>query len=449
MKRINILVILFSIFLTANLFSYTVISNISPYSHITVTNGEIYSINYFTDDSVFSNVTTLLYYNTNTSLSGATLICSNYTLIGSNYYNWDTTSVPQGTYYIIGQTFGSTNSPISFSFNTITISNSSGTTDNPPTLSNISPLFSNQTVYSGSSYQIQFYIDDDNATNMDVTFFYGPITNGGTYITNHFYPTGSTNFYSWDTTGVTEGSYYIVITTSDGVNSYITNHSAFKVVIVNTNTNTTTTTTNTNNTTVDTTPPAIPNGLKITTRDKELFLHWNNNIEPDLKGYYIYRKEKKETEYKLINFVQKSNFYIDANLQNGTYYSYKLRAVDTNDNISDFSAGAGAMPVKIENKNDINLIFSDNKITPGDDEDIKISIASTNSAYSGKATIYIYDVSMRLIKKIEISNLSPEEASVLEWDLKDTNNIKIPTGVYFIWIVGNNWKKVKPIYVIR
>jgi len=80
----------------------------------------------------------------------------------------------------------------------------------------------------------------------------------------------------------------------------------------------------------DNTPPAAPTGLTANGGDGQVALDWNNNSEPDLAGYDVYRSSTSAIAgFAKINgsLVLVSN-YTDSGVVNSTQYWYKVRAID-------------------------------------------------------------------------------------------------------------------------
>lgn len=74
-------------------------------------------------------------------------------------------------------------------------------------------------------------------------------------------------------------------------------------------------------------PPAVPAGVRIVyASDGEIIIEWFANVEPDLKGYNVYRKINK-SEYIFLDFTIR-NYYIDDSLNYLDEYSYQISAVD-------------------------------------------------------------------------------------------------------------------------
>ena len=74
-------------------------------------------------------------------------------------------------------------------------------------------------------------------------------------------------------------------------------------------------------------------------------LDWDDNNEPDLDGYNIYRSATSGSGYIKLNtaLVTDSN-YTDITAVNGMPYFYVVTAVDTNSNESGYSDEATATP---------------------------------------------------------------------------------------------------------
>ncbi|MCI0543783.1 MAG: hypothetical protein L0Z49_04960, partial [Actinobacteria bacterium] len=82
--------------------------------------------------------------------------------------------------------------------------------------------------------------------------------------------------------------------------------------------------------TPDVTPPATPTNLVPTAGDAQVSLNWDDNTEPDLAGYYVYRQEKiagiYQTELRIASPT--SSAYVDATAENGKTYRYRVSAFD-------------------------------------------------------------------------------------------------------------------------
>jgi fibronectin type 3 domain-containing protein len=76
-------------------------------------------------------------------------------------------------------------------------------------------------------------------------------------------------------------------------------------------------------------PPGSPVGLVAIPLKGGIELNWRRNQEPDLLGYYVYRRKPGEKEFKRLNKgpLEKET-YIDIDAELGQDYEYAVTAVD-------------------------------------------------------------------------------------------------------------------------
>jgi hypothetical protein len=92
-----------------------------------------------------------------------------------------------------------------------------------------------------------------------------------------------------------------------------------------------------------TTPPAAPTGLTAIAGNTQMFLDWNNNTEPDLAGYNVYRSTTSGGPYTKVASTTVNN-YTDTGLTNGITYYYVVTAFDSSTNESTYSNEASGTP---------------------------------------------------------------------------------------------------------
>ena len=92
-------------------------------------------------------------------------------------------------------------------------------------------------------------------------------------------------------------------------------------------------------------PPAAPTGLVATAGDLQISLNWDDNTEPDLAGYNVYRSTATGGQYTKVNgaLVTVSD-YSDTGLISGVTYYYVVRAENTSTQESGNSNEASATP---------------------------------------------------------------------------------------------------------
>jgi GH35 family endo-1,4-beta-xylanase len=92
-------------------------------------------------------------------------------------------------------------------------------------------------------------------------------------------------------------------------------------------------------------PPAAPTGLAATAGNQTISLDWNDNTEPDLAGYNVYRSMTSGSGYSKLNVsLVSTSDYIDNTVTNGIPYYYVVTAVDSNDHESGYSSEDTATP---------------------------------------------------------------------------------------------------------
>jgi hypothetical protein len=95
----------------------------------------------------------------------------------------------------------------------------------------------------------------------------------------------------------------------------------------------------------DTEPPVAPTGLSATGGEQTVSLNWNDNTEPDLRGYNVYRSTISGGPYSKVNVSYLTSSNYNDNSVNGyvTYY-YVVTAIDTSNNESNDSSQVFATP---------------------------------------------------------------------------------------------------------
>ncbi|HVN78954.1 MAG TPA: hypothetical protein VMW38_08150 [Terriglobia bacterium] len=92
-------------------------------------------------------------------------------------------------------------------------------------------------------------------------------------------------------------------------------------------------------------PPKSPLEITGFSNGEYVSLVWVPNSEPDLAGYDIYRSPDGKTYEKLTDQLEGASSFIDRKVEIGKLYYYRVRAVDTHKNQSEFSE---AISVRVE-----------------------------------------------------------------------------------------------------
>ena len=79
----------------------------------------------------------------------------------------------------------------------------------------------------------------------------------------------------------------------------------------------------------DLVPPSPPLGLVAIPLKNGMELNWRRNRDPDLMGYYVYRRKLGEKEFKRLNSSpQEKEAYLDTDVELEQDYEYAVTAVD-------------------------------------------------------------------------------------------------------------------------
>jgi predicted small lipoprotein YifL/fibronectin type 3 domain-containing protein len=98
-----------------------------------------------------------------------------------------------------------------------------------------------------------------------------------------------------------------------------------------------------------TTPPTPPRGLVAAFQEDGVALRWDENPEPDVAGYDVYRRAEGEESFRKINPAPiKEPYFLDRTAGPQKTYTYRLKAVDSSlsPTESDFSQDAEVFPTK-------------------------------------------------------------------------------------------------------
>jgi predicted small lipoprotein YifL len=98
-------------------------------------------------------------------------------------------------------------------------------------------------------------------------------------------------------------------------------------------------------------PPSPPRGLVAVFQEGGVALRWDENPEPDVAGYDVYRRAAEEETFRKINpALVKMTYYLDTTADPQKSYTYRLRAVDSPfpHRESEFSPDAEVSPLPVK-----------------------------------------------------------------------------------------------------
>jgi hypothetical protein len=195
----------------------------------------------------------------------------------------------------------------------------------------------------------------------------------------------------------------------------------------------------------DNTPPTIPTGLQAEV-DNNILITWSENSENDI-SYYVLDKSADEDfitdQYSSISTSETS--YIDTAFEDGQTLYYRLSAVDSTGNVSDYSEVISIEAVVgIENSTiPKTFILNHNYPNPFN--------PSTTIRYGlpedSIVSMVIYDVRGQVVKMLDSEHQSAGWYDIV-WNGETTDGKTISTGIYFARLVaGDNSQVIKMLYL--
>lgn len=382
-----------------------------------IADGANFTVQYDLSD-IDDTVTADFYYDTdNTGVDGTAISgCANQAEGTNQTCTWDTTGVSPGTYYVYGITSDGSNPQVEvYSSGVVTI-------NDPPTINVDEPDGTNDEIAEGANFTVQYDLDDTDDTVI-ANFYYDTNNTGldGTAIAGCANQAeGTDQTCTWDTTGVSPGTYYVYGTVSDGVNSQQSAYSSGVVTIND--------------------PPTI-------TVD-----------EPDGTGDEIAEGADFTVQYDLADTddVVTTDFYYDTNnsgldgtaiagcaseaegtdqtctwdttgVAPGTYYVYGIVNDGVNAQVSDYSSGV----VTINARPTITVDEPDgvgDTVTEGDNYTVQYDLADTDDTVTAN---FYYDDNNDGLDGTAISGCSSQAEGTDQTCTWDTTGVT--PGTYYVY----------------
>jgi len=175
-------------------------------------------------------------------------------------------------------------------------------------------------------------------------------------------------------------------------------------------------------------PPAAPTGLVAIPGIKGIILEWTPNTEADLDYYIVYRGTSPSPTSEYARTA--ATMFVDNNVDYGTTYYYRLKAVDRVGNESNFSAEVSASPVQVDSPDIAPDAITAEKILDGAVTDTKLA--------SGAVTLTKFASGIR---PVQIVNSLP---SLPDPDYPQGAVVFLTTENKLYRSTGNEWTAAVP-----
>ena len=380
----------------------------------------------WTDEDSDDSATIALYYDSNSSGQDGTLIVGSLSEDDeTDLYNWNTTSIADGQYYVYAVIDDQMNDPVvDYSNGPVTISHNQS-----PNIQIVEPNGIDD--QADDSFQIR-WTDEDPDNDAAISLYYDINNSGqdGTLITGGLSENDAIDAYTWNTTSLAEGSYYVYAIISDGVNSPVTDYSDGPVTVYHNES------------------PIIqvlePNGVD-DTADHDFTITWTDN-DPDNNATIdlYYDANNSGEDGTLIIAGLSEDDETDAyewdtlSLANGTYYVYAVINDHQRDRAVDYSDG----PVTVyHNQSPIIQVLEPNGVDDTADHDF--TITWTDNDPDNNATIDLYYDANNSGEDgtLIIAGLSEDD----ETDLYEWNTLGLANGTYYVYAVINDHQRDRAV----
>ena len=173
-------------------------------------------------------------------------------------------------------------------------------------------------------------------------------------------------------------------------------------------------------------PPSAPSGLGATPGNNQVSLSWTANTESDLSYYIIYRSTTADftpaSGDSITRVDRLETSYADIGLSAGTYYYYKIKAVDTCGNKSGESNQAFATIPQPGTAVQVSVGSASG--SPGSTVTIPVSVDGAKGIAGGDLTLS-YSTSVLTAKSVTAENLLVSAGITLIPNLNTPGQVKV------------------------
>jgi hypothetical protein len=100
----------------------------------------------------------------------------------------------------------------------------------------------------------------------------------------------------------------------------------------------------------------MPVGLVQRVGDRSVILHWDPIVDSGLAGYHVYRASSATGPFEQHSVTLPTNHFVDFEVENGSTYHYRVRAVDTTGQESRDSATISTTPQVLDDEVFLDLV---------------------------------------------------------------------------------------------
>ncbi len=196
----------------------------------------------------------------------------------------------------------------------------------------------------------------------------------------------------------------------------------------------------------DTQPPGAVEGLgRGIVVPGVVALTWASAPEPDLSFYRIYRGRGSATVLTLYRDNVEDSACEDRHVVPGREYVYAVTAVDGSGNEGPRSA---LVRVRVPFDTRPGLpegVFAVGDVSPNPSSGPMSLRVETGSSLT--VSVEVFDLSGRIVSGPRVDTLGPG-AGTIAWDGRDASGRRVPRGMYFIRVRGNETSELRRVWVL-
>ncbi len=173
-------------------------------------------------------------------------------------------------------------------------------------------------------------------------------------------------------------------------------------------------------------------------------LAWNPNPEIDIKYYVIYKASTRSQETDIATVPATDTIFLDHDIVTGQTYYYRITAVDSADNVSEFTD-----PVEV--RTDITTMVDNSNIP----EKFDLSQNFPNPfnpetkfkyhvAENSKISLVIYNLLGKKIKTL-VNEYKTPGVYIITWDGRDEFSNKMVSGIYLVRFRAGNFSQTRKL----
>jgi len=199
---------------------------------------------------------------------------------------------------------------------------------------------------------------------------------------------------------------------------------------------------------IDNLAPAPPVNLVGSIEDEGVQLVWDESIDADFKYFSVYRSETKNFDPASVEVLAKTSetTYVDATIEAGKTYYYKVTATDFSGNEGTASAEATILVTGINGEMAIPTEFVLNQNFPNPFNPTTVIRFGLPGVQ--QVTIKIYDIRGSLVRTLAQGRFSAGYHN-LTWDGRDETGQIVSAGTYIYQIVSASEKISKKMVFLK